>query len=472
MNQKDNIKKSQGEQSPATGLIPQSGSQCPHIKAELKLIRENGIIHAVPCDGMRYPHLSSIYNLSDFTCLQDMDTTVSLPGSSTLNTLDELLARDKQREQDGFPRKINVGRLIKPGKGSKDKIVIVPTTVEEKFMHNNNPEAEEEGQSGGSGEGEEGEVIGQQPVRPSQQGSGQGPGEGGGEGHEIESNAYELGKILTEKFKLPNLKDKGKKRSLTKYTYDMTDRNRGFGQILDKKATLRKIIETNFALDRIPDKSNINTQDLLVSPKDKIYRILSREKDYESQAVVFFVRDYSGSMQGNATMLVASQHVMIYSWLLYQYSNQVETRFILHDANAKEVPDFHTYYNSQVAGGTKISSAYNLVNQIVESENLARDYNIYVFHGTDGDDWDTDGKDAIPELKKMLEYSSRIGITVVKHSTYATQIEQYLDKSGLLKEKSDILRMDTMSDNADENRLIEGIKRLIEDKKATSAAGA
>jgi hypothetical protein len=44
----------------------------------------------------------------------------------------------------------------------------------------------------------------------------------------MESSAYDLGKILTEQFELPNLQDKGKKRSLTRYTYDMTDRNRGF----------------------------------------------------------------------------------------------------------------------------------------------------------------------------------------------------------------------------------------------------
>ena len=36
----------------------------------------------------------------------------------------------------------------------------------------------------------------------------------------MESSAYELGRILTEQFELPNLKDKGKKRSLTRYTYD------------------------------------------------------------------------------------------------------------------------------------------------------------------------------------------------------------------------------------------------------------
>ena len=45
----------------------------------------------------------------------------------------------------------------------------------------------------------------------------------------------------------------GKKRSLTRYTYDLTDRHRGFGQLLDKKATLREIVETNINLGRLPE---------------------------------------------------------------------------------------------------------------------------------------------------------------------------------------------------------------------------
>jgi uncharacterized sporulation protein YeaH/YhbH (DUF444 family) len=32
----------------------------------------------------------------------------------------------------------------------------------------------------------------------------------------------------------------------------------------------------------------------------------SREKDFESQAMVFFVRDYSGSMVGKTTELVVA----------------------------------------------------------------------------------------------------------------------------------------------------------------------
>ncbi|MFY9706538.1 MAG: DUF444 family protein, partial [Desulfobacterales bacterium] len=317
--------------------------------------------------------------------------------------------------------------------------------------------------SGGVGEGEEGEVIGEQPVR-SPEGEGAGPGEGEGGGHELESDAYDLGKILTEKFALPNLKDKGKKRSLTRYTYDLTDKHQGFGQFLDKKATLRKIVETNIHLGNIPNLNDIDPTGFLISPADRIFRILSREKDYESQALVFFVRDYSGSMTGKSTELVVAQHVLIYSWLLYQYDMQVETRFVLHDTDAKEVPDFYTYYNSTVAGGTQVASAYRLVNSIVDKENLAKDYNIYVFHGTDGDDWDTDGKEALPELKKMLVYANRVGISIAEHgagSTKSSEVERYIKNSGLLEKKPSLLRVDVLKEDADEQRLIEGIKKLI-----------
>jgi uncharacterized sporulation protein YeaH/YhbH (DUF444 family) len=400
------------------------------------------------------------HDLPDLQGLTAMQSTSNI----SIRSIDELLERDKQREKDGFPRKINVGRLIKPGKSGKDKVVIVPSTAEEKFMHDNSFRTEEEQGSGGSGEGEEGEVIGEQPVRAPDQQGGTGPGQGEGGQHEMESSAYDLGKILTEKFELPNLKDKGKKKSLTRYTYDLTDKHRGFGQLLDKKATLRKITETNIHLGNLPDVANIDPSRFLVSPADLVYRILSREKDYESQAMVFFLRDYSGSMAGKSTVLVVAQHVLIYSWLLYQYAMQVETRFILHDTEASEVPDFYTYYNSKVAGGTQVSAAYRLVNEIVEKENLARDYNIYIFHGTDGDDWDTDGKESIPELKKMMTYANRVGITIAEHTTevsHNSEVEKYLKKSNLLEDKPNLLRLDVMQEDAGEPRLIEGIKHLI-----------
>ncbi len=448
----------------------------PGREARLRAEIEAGGDHALPeapPDAEPTPGIeflrrvrTDVYAYADLSWLQAMAPPREAYAVH-IRSLDDLMERDARREEDGFPRKIRIGRLVKPGRGGKNKVVVVPTTVEDKLVHDNKFAEQEEsgGEAGGTGEGEEGEVIGEQPVRPQEgEGDGAGPGQGEGGPHEMESNAYDLGRILTEQFKLPNLQDKGKKRSLTRFTYDLTDRHRGFGQLLDKKATLRRIIGTNIALGRVTEAQPPDPAELMFGPKDKVYRILSKEKDFESQAVIFFLRDYSGSMSGRPTELVVSQHVMIYSWILYQYEGQVESRFILHDTEAKEVDDFYTYYNSRVAGGTKVGSAFRLVNEIVAKENLERDYNIYVFHGTDGDDWDTEGKETIPEIEKMLGYAARVGVTVAQSPYGAksdTEVEKYLKKSGLLEKRKDVLRLDVVPEDADESRLIEGIRKLI-----------
>lgn len=386
-----------------------------------------------------------------------------------LKTLDELVEHDKLREKDGFPKRIRFGKIVKPVHGKKGQIIVVPTTYEPKFYHDSSEVSEEE--NGGSGEGEEGEVIGQQSADPQEgEGEGQGAGQGSGGDHDVTSEAYDLGKVLTEKFQLPNIKPKGKKPSLTKFQYELTDKNRGFGQLLDKKATLRKVVETNILLGNILPGEDFDPQKLVINPADQIFRIMSREKDYESQAIVFFVRDYSGSMSGKPTEVITSQHLMIYSWLLYQYQNNVETRFILHDTEAKEVPDFYTYYKYQVAGGTQVYPAFELVNQIVEKEQLERDYNIYVFYGTDGDDWEASGEKMISALRIMLKYSNRVGITVAKNNWTAektkTTVEKYIENSGLLVSAKEMFRMNALiAASAMEEEIIESIKKLISEEK-------
>jgi hypothetical protein len=85
-----------------------------------------------------------IYGLGDMAAMQGH----TRPGSgyhTRMRSLDELLERDKQREADGFPRKIRIGKLIKPGKSGKDKVVVVPSTVEEKFIHDSQFFAPERG---------------------------------------------------------------------------------------------------------------------------------------------------------------------------------------------------------------------------------------------------------------------------------------------------------------------------------------
>jgi hypothetical protein len=405
----------------------------------------------------------SLYFLNDWLVLPGYFEPKTGAGLM-LRSLEDLLEQDRKREEDGFTRRIRLGKLVKSVRGKKNKIVIVPTTTEPKFYHDDS--VTDEDTTGGSGEGEEGEVIGKQQAQPQQgEGEGQGAGQGDGGDHEEGSDVYDLGRILTEKFQLPNIKPKGTKRSLTKLTYDLTDRNRGFGQLLEKKATMRRIVETNIQLGNINPGDAIDTSKLIIGPDDLVYRIMSAEKDFENQAVVFFVRDYSGSMQGKPTEAIATQHLFIYSWLMYQYSNNVISRFIVHDTEAKEVENFHQYYQLQVAGGTRVAPAFALVNKIIQNENLARDYNIYVFYGTDGDDWDSDGKELNEELQKLLPLVSRVGITVSKNAWTGenqTTVEKNIAQSGIAEKRKKEFRIDGFNaDTADEPRIIESIKKLV-----------
>jgi uncharacterized sporulation protein YeaH/YhbH (DUF444 family) len=166
-------------------------------------------------------------------------------------------------------------------------------------------------------------------------------------------------------------------------------------------------------------------------------------------------------MDGLRTQVVVAQHVHIYAWLLYQYKGRVETRFVLHDTEAKEVPNFYEYQRRKVAGGTMVSSAYKYVNEQIRKSSLYRDYNIYVFQGTDGDDWDHEGKQAIPLLEELLNYVNRMGITVVKPSDIDTELEKYIKASGLLESKKQLLRMHALAERANDDQIIEGIKKLV-----------
>lgn len=433
------------------------------VRNELELMKEPSSQDGPVDTSMHYPGL---YDRNDFEMLPGMHPPKP-DAALFLRTLDELLEQDKKREEDGFPKKIRLGKIVRPDKNNKSKVIVVPSTYEAKFYHDNSITEDGEQSTGGSGEGEEGEILGEQPVEPQEgEGEGSGAGEGQGAEHEIGQEAFDLGRVITEKFQLPNLKAKGSKRSFTKYIYDLTDKNRRFGQVLDKKATIKRVIETNILLGNIKEGEDFNPEDLLINPMDEIYRIMSKEKDFESQAAVFFLRDYSGSMQGDPTEAVSTQHLLIYSWLMYQYSNKVMTRFILHDTEAKEVEDFYTYYKSQVAGGTRVAPAFEMVNKIVHDEQLARDYNIYVFHGTDGDDWDEDGKELLEQIDAMTHYVNRIGITIARNSWGAskpkTTVEKNIDKSGLLKSRPDLIRLDDFkAAGVTEDRIIEGIKKLV-----------
>jgi uncharacterized sporulation protein YeaH/YhbH (DUF444 family) len=88
------------------------------------------------------------------------------------------------------------------------------------------------------------------------------------------------------------------------------------------------------------------------------------------------------------------------TWLHSQYHG-VETRYIIHDAAAKEV-DEETFYHTRESGGTRISSAYKVCAELIDRDFPSSEWNIYCFQFSDGDNWGEDNERSLELLRDTL----------------------------------------------------------------------
>jgi uncharacterized sporulation protein YeaH/YhbH (DUF444 family) len=100
-------------------------------------------------------------------------------------------------------------------------------------------------------------------------------------------------------------------------------------------------------------------------------------------------------------------------WILRFYQD-VETRFIIHDASAREV-DRDTFFRTRESGGTLISSAYKLAIDIIERDFPVADWNIYPFHFSGGDNWSqSDTRLCVQMLRgKLIPWSNQFSYAQV-----------------------------------------------------------
>lgn len=118
---------------------------------------------------------------------------------------------------------------------------------------------------------------------------------------------------------------------------------------------------------------------------DRRYRTWNTQSQPQSAAVILYMMDVSGSMGNEQKEIVRLEAFWIDAWLRHNYKN-VETRYIIHDAAAREVPR-DIFFRTKESGGTLISSAYTLCLKIIEADYPADLWNIYPFHFSDGDNW-------------------------------------------------------------------------------------
>ncbi|MEY4616778.1 MAG: hypothetical protein RJB66_1738 [Pseudomonadota bacterium] len=233
----------------------------------------------------------------------------------------------------------------------------------------------------GQGDGKQGDDVGD-PADGSGKGqAGSDPGE-----HllEVELTIDELADILGEKLELPRILPKGNKNIdtvKTKYT--------GLAPVGPESLRHFKSSYKN-ALKRYVSSGLYNPEDPVIIPirRDLEYRTFKKVEKPQTKAVVIYMMDVSGSMGDEQKEIVRIESFWINAWLKKHYKG-LETRFIIHDAAAKEV-DEETFFRTSESGGTLISSAYNLCRQIVEADYPVNEWNIYPFHFSDGDNWSSE----------------------------------------------------------------------------------
>ena len=242
---------------------------------------------------------------------------------------------------------------------------------------------------------------------PGGQGVGQGDGQDG-EGRnagnepgqhllEAEFTVEELAKMLGEALELPRIRPKGRDELETRsgrYTgittvgpESLRHFKRSYGQALR-----RMIVSGTY------DPQNPN---VVVVRGDRRYRSWKSKPKPSANAVIIYVMDVSGSMGADQKELVRMESFWLDAWIRSHYQG-TRSVFIVHDASAKEV-DRETFFRIRESGGTVISSAYELCSRVIRERYPPQDWNLYLFHFTDGENYSRqDTERCLDMLKDQL----------------------------------------------------------------------
>lgn len=145
-----------------------------------------------------------------------------------------------------------------------------------------------------------------------------------------------------------------------------------------------------------------------------------------TQAVMFCVMDVSGSMDEPKKEIAKRFFILLYLFLTKNYK-KIELVFIRHHTSAKEVSEEDFFY-SRETGGTVVSSALELLNQIIETRYPPSAWNIYVAQASDGDNWNADSPYCLELLRDkivpLLQYFAYIEIMPRHHQSLWEMYQQ------------------------------------------------
>ncbi|MBI3409626.1 MAG: DUF444 family protein [Planctomycetes bacterium] len=329
------------------------------------------------------------------------------------------IERDQQRfrklvrgkVKSNLSKYISRGEMI--GKKGKDLVSIpLPQIDIPQFRYG------QKGTGGvGQGEGDPGQPL-TAPQGDGDSGAGDQPG-----GHilEVDLTMEEMAQILGEELQLPRIEPRGKKNIVTTKDKYTGIRQTGPESLKHFKRTFKRALRRQIASGVYDPEKPI----VVPVREDKQYRSWKEVKKPESVACIIYMMDVSGSMTDEQKEIVRIEAFWIDTWLKAHYQG-IQNVYIIHDAAAHEV-DEHTFYHTRESGGTKISSAYEMCDQIITKRFPPDQWNLYAFHFSDGDNWGDDSPHCVDLLnEKMLPKLNLFGYGQVESPYGSGEFYEYI----------------------------------------------
>jgi len=329
---------------------------------------------------------------------------------------------------------------------SRDRVIKVPIRGirEYRFVYGDNAP----GVGQGNGDSQPGQVVG----KSQQDGEGAGTEKAGDKAgvdyYETDVTLEDLIDIMFEDLDLPDLE----RKALRQLEAPRTSKRRGYRQVgirirLDKHRTVKSRIKRKFSADRrrrnaaaadaaaadptaltalegeepieleneieegaletraLPRRFPFHTDDL-------VYRHVTTQMRKESNAVVICIMDTSGSMDTMKKYLARSFFFLLYQFIATKYRS-VEIVFVSHHTEATEVSEDEFFHKGE-SGGTFISSGYQKALDIIAERYHPSLWNVYAFHCSDGDNFDSDNTAALKAAHELADICNLFGYGEIK----------------------------------------------------------
>jgi uncharacterized sporulation protein YeaH/YhbH (DUF444 family) len=294
------------------------------------------------------------------------------------------------RIRENLRKYISRGDMI-TRKGSDTVSIPMPQIDIPRFVFGDN-----RGAGVGQGDGDQGDEVDGDP-QDGEEGTGK-AGQGAGEkALEVEVTLDELAEILGEELGLPRIEPKGTESLYTRKDRYVGLRTTGPESLRSFKATFKRALRRQIA------SGTYDRDNPIIVPvrEDRRYRSWKTDPRPQSNAVIIYMMDVSGSMGDEQKEIVRIESFWIDTWLRSQYEG-LESRYIIHDATARVV-ERDVFFRTRESGGTMISSAYKTCTELIDAEFDPANWNIYAFHFSDGDNWSVDDTaNCITLLKDQL----------------------------------------------------------------------